>query len=546
LIGSVSFTTSQFPNGGSFSTAWIRLSGIVQDITESRQSEKALLLRGAALEAAANAIVITDIQGNIEWANPAFTKLSGWELTEAIGKNPRALVKSDKHDAAFYRQMWDTINTGNVWQGEVINRRKDGELRTENMTITPVRDGQGKVSHFIAIKQDITDQKAIEAHLLQTQRIEAIGTLASGVAHDLNNILSPILLVAGLLKDTQASASSREMLAMVHASAARGGDIVKQLLAFSRGQKGERVAVQLRHLIKEIAMVVRETFPRNIEFQQDLGKDLWTVTADPTQIHQVLLNLCVNARDAMPKGGRLTIRAANVTLDEKAPAVGPGGRPGTYLAIVVHDTGDGIPPEIKGRIFDPFFTTKPLGAGTGLGLSTVLGVVRSHGGFVAVESTPNEGTAFTVYFPAMVEGSRATPLEPVVPTEHAGLASSANTILVVDDEPAIARASTLLLERYGYRVITAINGQDALMQYIQNRAQVRLVLTDLMMPVMNGIDLVRALRAIDPALRILVTSGLSDTVSTDVLAALGTGELLKKPCDPNLLIATVQQQLTLS
>ena len=517
---------------------------VLYDITERKHSENTLLLRGAALEAAANAIVITDLQGAIEWANPAFTQLSGWELSEALGKNPRDLVKSDKHDAAFFRQMWNTIRAGNVWQGEIINCRKDGELRTENMAITPVRDQQGKISHYVAIKQDITRQKAIEEHLLQTQRIEAIGTLASGVAHDLNNILSPILLVAGVLKDAQRDTSNREMLAMVQTSAARGSEIVKQLLTFSRGQTGARAPVQLRHLLKEIAIVVRETFPRNIELHHDLRNDMWTVTADPTQLHQVLLNLCVNARDAMPNGGHLTLSATNVTLDEKAPALAPGAHPGPYLAVVVRDTGQGIPPEMRHRIFDPFFTTKPLGAGTGLGLSTVLGVVQSHGGFVTVDSAPGLGTTFTVYFPAMAEGNHALPVETAVAIERVGPAPSRHMILVVDDEPNVVRASRILLERHGYRVISAVNGQDGLIQYIQNRAQVRLVLSDLMMPVMNGIDLARALRALDPTLRIVITSGLNDIVPTPILAELGIGEVLKKPCDPDLLIATVHQHLT--
>jgi PAS domain S-box-containing protein len=517
--------------------------GVFEDVTERKAREEALLLRGAALEAAANAIVITDLQGTVEWANPAFTTLSGWELSEALGKNPRDLVKSDRHDAAFYRQMWETIHAGRVWQGEVINRRKDGELRTENMTITPVRGGQGTISHFIAIKQDVTRQKAVEEHLLQAQRIEAIGTLASGVAHDLNNILAPILLVAGLLKDAQGDAGNREMLTMVQSSAQRGSEIVKQLLTFSRGQKGERIPVQVRHLIKEIMMVARETFPRNIDLHQDLANDLWTITADPTQMHQVLLNLCVNARDAMPKGGHLTIGAANVMLDEKAPALALGAHPGPYLAIKVCDTGHGIPPEIRHRIFDPFFTTKPLGAGTGLGLSTVFGVVQNHGGFVTVDSAPDQGTTFTVFLPAQAKGALEFPLETAAPTAPAESASNASAILLVDDEPAIIRATKLLLERHGFIVITAVNGQDALIQYLQNRAQVRLVLSDLMMPVMNGVDLVRALRALDPALRIIVTSGLSDVVPTEALAELGLREVLKKPCDPGLLIATVQQQL---
>jgi two-component system cell cycle sensor histidine kinase/response regulator CckA len=257
--------------------------GVDKDITAQRASENKLRLRGAALEAAANAIVITDRQGIIEWANPAFSSLSGWSLTEAIGRNPRDLVKSGRHDAGFYRQMWDTLLAGKVWHGEIINRRKDGALRTEEMTITPLRGEQGDISHFIAIKQDITDHKMMQAHFLQAQRMEAIGTLAGGIAHDLNNILSPIMMVTGLVKDKLTDESDRELLAMTHESAQRGGEVIKQLLIFSRGQDGERKVLQPRHLIAEMGRMMRETFPREIKVQLQLPSVLWMIHADPTR-----------------------------------------------------------------------------------------------------------------------------------------------------------------------------------------------------------------------------------------------------------------------
>ena len=307
------YTTIKFPIVHGTKTL---LAGYTIDITERRTAEKTLRLQGAALEAAANAIIITYRQGAIEWANPAFSSLSGWPLAEVLGKNPRDLVKSGEHDATFYRQMWDTLLAGKVWQGEIVNRRKDGALRTEDMTITPLRDEQGEIAHFIAIKQDVTQYKTMEAHFLQAQRMEAIGALAGGIAHDLNNILTPIAMVTAMLKDKLTTESDRELLAMAQSNARRGAEIIKQLLTFSRGQDGERTAVQARHLITEMLTMMRETFPRELDLQQQLPSNLWTVIADPTQLHQVLMNLCVNARDAIVGAGRVTLETANVVLDQ--------------------------------------------------------------------------------------------------------------------------------------------------------------------------------------------------------------------------------------
>ena len=512
------------------------LSGNAQRET----AEATLRLHSAALEAAANAIVITDRHGVIEWANPAFSALSQWPLAEAAGKNPRDLVKSGEHDPGFYRQMWDTLLAGKVWRGEIVNRRKDGALRTEDMTITPLRDAQGAVSHFIAIKQDITDHKTMEAHFLHAQRMEAVGALAGGVAHDLNNILAPIMMVSSVLKEKLTDAGDRELIAMTLTSAQRGADIIKLLLTFSRGQDGERTVLQPRHLINEIVMLMRETFPRGINLNQQLPGGLWTVDANPTQLHQVLLNLCVNARDAMPDGGHLRISAANVTLEEGNPGLPPHAKPGPFVVIAISDTGHGIAPHIKHRIFDPFFTTKPLGHGTGLGLSTVLGIVRNHGGFVELDSAPHAGATFRVYLPAIPDGvaPAAAPLPLPARPRVDGL-----TILVVDDERDVRDSLRVVLERQNFQVLTAIHGGDALAQYLRHRDTISLVLTDVMMPVMNGVILVRALRAIDPALKVVVTSGMSEVAQRMELAVLGVRDVLMKPYDGPTLLETVQRRL---
>ena len=518
-----------------------RSLGAITDITARRASEKILRLHGAALAAAANAIVITDRQGTIEWVNPAFSMLSGWSFAEAVGKNPRELVKSGEQDAAFYRQMWETLLAGKVWQGEIINRRKDGERRTEDMTITPLRNPQGEIMDFVAIKVDTTAHKTLEAHFMQAQRMESIGALAGGIAHDLNNILTPILLVTSLVKDKLPDKSDQELLEMAESTARRGVAIIKQLLTFSRGQQGERTVVQPGHQMTEMMTMMRETFPREIDLQLQLPADLWPVIADPSQLHQVLMNLCVNARDAMPTGGRLTLGAANVTMAEVDTKLMLRAKPGPYIVFKVSDAGHGIPPEIKHRIFDPFFTTKPLGKGTGLGLSTLLSIVYSHGGFVAVDSVPNMGSTFSIYFPAIPGLVAAVAEVPVVPATQR---AAGQTILVVDDEQSIREMTRVLLESQNYRVMTAVSGQDALVQYLEHRSEISLVLTDLMMPVMSGIDLIRALHVINPTLKIIAMSGLTEMVEERNLAALGALDLLMKPCDGPTLLETVHHRLS--
>ena len=518
---------------------WIGYRGMDRDITARREAERTLRLHGAALEVAANAVMISDRDGHIEWVNPAFSASSGWSFEEAIGKIPGELLNSDQHDPAFYRQMEETLKAGEIWRGEIIVRRKDGALRTEDMTVTPLRDRTGQITHYISIKQDISDRKALEAQNRQAQRMEAIGTLASGIAHDLNNILAPMLMVSGLLKAKLPDESDQEILAMLHQGAQRGANIVKQLLTFSRGQAGDRVPVQSRHFLKEMMGIMRETFPREIDLHTDAPANLPLVKADPTQLHQVILNLCVNARDAMPDGGRLHLGAGTMTLREGDPRLPPDKSPGDFVAIEVRDSGHGIPPEIKDRIFDPFFTTKPLGKGTGLGLSTVIGIVRRHDGFVTVDSTPGSGTSFKVFLPAVTDAQvSAPPAADVTPAAGGG-----QLILVVDDERNVREAVRLVLESRGFRVVLAVNGKDGLSQYLVNRREIAAVLTDMMMPVMNGVALARMVRALDPTRPIIVMSGMSEVTQREELAALGIAEIVPKPCSDVALIEAIQRKL---
>ncbi len=417
--------------------------------------------------------------------------------------------------------------------------RPDGALRWVRDRAFPVKDAAGVVSRIVGVAEDITGRKRLEEQFLRAQRLEAIGTLSSGIAHDLNNILAPMLMVSPLLREKLADPHDVELLDMVEQSARRGASVVKQLLTFSRGVDGDRGSVQVRHLLKEMAAIMRETFPRDITIVESIPSATHPVVADPTQLHQVLMNLCVNARDAMPEGGRLTLAAQDATLGEKEAQMTPEAKPGSYVVLSVADTGHGISRELVDRIFEPFFTTKEIGKGTGLGLSTVLGIVRSHRGFVTVYSEPGRGSSFRVYLPAAGDPAAAPGAAPLA-TAPGG---RGEFILVVDDEKTIRDALRHVLELRGYRVITAANGKEGLEVFLENRNRVRLVITDLMMPAMGGVAFIRAVRQVEPGMRYIAMTGLADQSRQAELAALGVSEIVMKPCDAEELLRALRRQL---
>ena len=499
---------------------------------QQRQREKEqqqLRLQHSALEAAANAVLITDNRGNVEWVNAAFTKVTGYSRDEIVGSTPR-LLRSGKHDPQFYERMWKSILSGRVWQGSMTNRRKDGSEYFEEMTITPVHTENGEISHFIAIKQDITDRLKLEQQFLRSQRMESIGLLAGGIAHDLNNVLAPVFIALPLLREDLAAAERAHLVEMLDQSVRRGASIIKQVLTFARGVDVQRTPVQLRHLIKEMVKVAEETFPRDIQISSALPADLWPFVGDPTQIHQVFLNLALNARDAMPEGGRLAFSAQNVELKEPFQFHSfeiPAGR---YVVGRVSDTGTGIPPESLERIFEPFFTTKPQGKGTGLGLSTVLGIVKSHGGLVQVESTPGLGSSFVIFLPAAEPSGAEGRLNDATAPSWRG---TGETILIVDDEAVVAQVSTSVLTTNGYEVITANNGAEGLKQLHAHRTRIRAVVTDIMMPQMDGVTFTRELKGITPSVPVIVTTGLMSKSGAqdhiNELRDLGVTYFLEKP-----------------
>jgi signal transduction histidine kinase/CheY-like chemotaxis protein len=405
---------------------------------------------------------------------------------------------------------------------------KDGSFRWLSWSAFPL----GESDEIFAVARDVTERKSLEEQIIHAQRHEAMGTLAGGLAHDLNNILTPIIMVAGLRLETVTDPDDREMMELVKASAQRGANIIAQLLTYSRGLQGEYLPVSVQHLIKEITALARETFPRNITVIADVDTDLWTVVSDATQVHQILMNLCVNARDAMPEGGELRIAARNVDITVGDLCLGQGDRLGSYVHLSVSDTGTGIPQEILDQIFDPFFSTKRTGKGSGLGLSSVLGIVRNHGGFIKVDSKPDSGTTFNINLPAERVASVAVQDKPVPAAVGHG-----ETILVVDDEKSVILVARRCLERNGYRVLTAINGQEAIEVFVAHQTAVKLVLTDLMMPMMDGVTLARELHALAPAIRVIATSGLEPVENASIV------EFISKPFKPNALLAAVARQL---
>jgi signal transduction histidine kinase/ActR/RegA family two-component response regulator len=385
----------------------------------------------------------------------------------------------------------------------------------------------------------VTEKKRLQAQFLRAQRLESIGTLASGIAHDLNNILSPITMGAQMLQMKPQDEQSRRLLEIMRTNAERGGDMIKQLLSFARGIAGERVLIQPKHLIREIVGITQETFPRSIRVEERLSEGLWVINGDATQLHQAVLNLCVNARDAMPRGGKLTIEAENRRLDEMYAGMLKGASPGDYVVITITDTGTGVPPEIIDRIFDPFFTTKEPGRGTGLGLATVQTIAANYGGFITVESKPGRGTNFKIYLPAHEAASQKQAEEghPNIPFGKDEL------ILVVDDEAAVREMTRTTLEAFGYRALTADDGATALGVFAAHKNEISVVIADLMMPVMDGLKTIRALQNLNPQVRVLASSGLVESAQEAELNRLGVKTVLVKPYSAEILLKTVAQAL---
>ncbi len=474
------------------------------EISERKQAEEKIREQAALLDITTDAILLRDWDDTICFWNQGAEHLYGWNTQEAIGKNANQLLYKPETVSQLQNVRKSLAESG-AWQGELHQITKEGKEIIVASRWTLMRDKDGQPKSILTVNTDITEKKLLESQFLRAQRLESVGTLAGGIAHDLNNILTPILTAAQLLQLKQPNIDDRsqQMFKTIESNAKRGAALVKQVLHFTRGVEGKRTIVQVNHLCTEIKQIVEETFPKSIEFSLNIPPDLWAVIGDATNLHQVIMNLVVNARDAMPNGGTLSISAENIFIDQQYARMNIDACVGPYIAITVADTGMGMQAEILDRMFEPFFTTKEIGKGTGLGLSTVRGIIKGLGGFVNVFSKVGKGTKFKVFLPA-VEAT-ATPISEDLEL----LKGNGELVLVVDDEARILETTKISLETYNYKVMVAKDGIEAIALYAQYQDQINIVLMDMMMPGMDGVITSRTLHKIDPLVKIIAVSGLA-------------------------------------
>jgi len=509
------------------------------DITEQKKAEQARTTLVTAIEQASETIVITDLAGTIQYCNPAFSKVTGYSKEEAIGQNPRVL-KSGKHSQEFYEELWATITQGSVWTGHLVNKKKDGSLYEEDVTISPIRDTPGEISGFVAVKRDVTDRLHLEDQLRQAQKLESIGRLAGGVAHDFNNLLTVINGYSGfLLKRLKAGDPLRAYAEQITIAGERAASLTKQLLAFSRKQVIEPTVLDVNAIIRESTVMLRRLIGDDIVLETHLDSSLGQVMADPDQIHQIIMNLAVNARDAMPDGGALDIETLNVELTREDGADDRGERdPGRYVLMTVTDTGHGMDETIQKQAFEPFFTTKGVGKGTGLGLSTVYGIMRQSGGWIDVWSEVGVGTIFKMYLPSIDACQVAERKGISASTEGSG-----ETILLVEDQKEVRSFAKAALRQHGYPVLEAFDGDEALSVVKQHLGQIDLLVTDVIMPGLNGKELSERLKELRPNLKVLFISGYT----ADVIANRGVLDpgvaFLHKPFGQEELARKVREVL---
>ncbi len=516
------------------------VSSQVAKAIQRKQAEERLRLSEEQFrlisENVADMIAVLDLSGKRLYNSPSY---------KFVLDDPDILIGTDSfeeihpEDREKIRQIFfETVRTGIGQRAEYRFVTKDGAIRHIESQGSVIKDKDGKVSKVLVVSRDVTEKKKLEQQFLRSQRMESIGTLAGGIAHDLNNVLAPIMLSIQVLRNKTTNPEALSILETLSSTARRGSEVVKQVLAFSRGIEGERLILQPKHVIDEVVKITRETFPRMIEIASDIPTRLWTLSADPTQIHQVLLNIFVNARDAMPYGGKISIKAENILIDENYARMNLEARPGHYVCMAITDTGTGIPQKILDKIFEPFFTTKEVGKGTGLGLSTVLAIVKSHGGFLDVYSEIGKGTTFKVYLPAQATDQQV--FEEEKKPEHQP--GHGELVLVVDDEASIREITQDTLEANGYKVVTASDGTEAVAVYAQRRDEIKAVITDMMMPIMDGTATIRALQKIDPGVKIIASSGM--TPNDEAMKSGGVvKEVLIKPYTTERLLTALEKVL---
>jgi two-component system, cell cycle sensor histidine kinase and response regulator CckA len=515
----------------------IALEGFITDITERKEGEESLRRREQQFrliaETVPDMIVVLDTEGRRLYSSPSFGPILG---------DPDALFGTDSFkdihpdDRERIRQVFkETIRTGVGQHAEYRLMAKDGTIRIIESKGGVIRDDEGNATQVVVVSRDVTEKRKFEQQLLRTQRMESIGTLAGGIAHDLNNVLSPILLAVQVIKKSASEKKAEKFLDTIEISAKRGADLVNQVLSFAKGVEGERKPIQIGKLIHDVCDVIKRTFPKSISVKIDTQQDVWTLSGDATQVHQILMNLCINARDAMPKGGTLEIKTVNIVIDEQYARMNLDATPGSFVKVSVSDSGTGIPERVIDKIFEPFFTTKEEGKGTGLGLSTVHTIVKSHGGFVNIYSEEGKGTVFNVYLPAP-----ESEVETIVKDKKEIPTGNGELILVVDDEKSVRAITQATLEANGYRVITATDGIEAVTMYSEHMQDIALVLMDLRMPNMDGHAAIRAIKELSPNVKCIAMSGMGRDGKSKKKDFVG---LLRKPLTAETLLSAIYKML---
>lgn len=503
------------------------------DITERKLAEERIRQQASLLDNAQDAILVCDLKYQILYWNKGAERIYGWKLEEVLGRNICDVLCGG--DRSQIEDAHSALETTGAWKTEARQETTEKQELIVESRWTLVRNQQGQPDYILIINTDITEQKRTEEHLFRAQRMESIGTLAGGIAHDLNNILSPIIMAVDMMQMKSTDPETNRWLSLIGENAQRGADLVKQVLTFARGLEGERISVQVKHVVKDLVSVLRETLPKSITIKYELAPEPWLISADPTQIHQVLMNICLNARDAMPNGGTLKLSVQNVHIDENYARMNLDAVPGGYLLITIEDNGIGMSDETRKRIFDPFFTTKEIGSGTGLGLSTAMTIVTSHGGFINVYSELGNGSSFSIYLPAseLHKESASTGTNSQHPHGHGEL------ILIVDDEPNILQITSATLEKFGYRTITASDGAEGVAVFADRRKEISVVLTDMSMPLMDGNAMIRSLKKISPSTKIVAMSGLLNSTREN----LNVNAFLTKPFTAEKLITVLADVL---
>lgn len=504
------------------------------DVTVRKLAEDRIAQQAALLDEASDTILVQDLDHRVLYWNRSAERLFGWTSGEVIGCEAVEFLFKPSPAREEARRA---VLARSEWSGELECLTRDGTVVLVESRWTLVRDAEGRPKSILTLCHDITEKRRVQDQFLRAQRLESIGTLASGIAHDLNNILSPIMMSVNLLQERFTDEPSARLLETLRVGVHRGADMVRQILAFTRGQEGCRSSVHLKPLVSEIAKILGVTFPKNITLRTHVARDLWSIEADATQLYQVLMNLCVNARDAMPKGGVLRIEATNVTLDAGSSLLPSGFAAGSYLALTVADTGEGIAEELLKKIWEPYFTMKPSGVGTGLGLPTVAKIIAAHNGFIHTTSSPGAGTTFAIHLPAQP----AAVVAPEKDVPAAAFQGCGERILVIDDERAFQEIIRAIFAKYGYRVLTASDGTEAVALFAQHRDDIDLVVTDMEMPHLDGPATINALRRLNPRVPIIAASGYSEKERQ--AEQLTGAEFLLKPFTAEKLLSVVERSL---